>query len=75
MDITLEPKGLVNDDGLYFLQHQAIADVLKYVWSAILLPYLPRNYIGSRIGLTGNHADDLADILDPLIKAYVGVSR
>ncbi|KAL1703291.1 hypothetical protein EV121DRAFT_271215 [Schizophyllum commune] len=69
MDITLEPKGLVNEDGLYFLQQQAIADILKYMWPGILLPYLPRDYIGSRIGLTGTHAAELADILNPLTEA------
>ncbi|KAI5892075.1 uncharacterized protein SCHCODRAFT_02732293 [Schizophyllum commune H4-8] len=68
-DIDMEPKGLVNDDGNYILQHDDIANLLKYVWSGVLLPVTEDAYT-QRLQLSDDTAGKLSDVIKPLVAAY-----
>lgn len=73
-DIDMEPKGLVNDDGNYILQHDDIANLLKYVWSGVLLPVTESAYT-QRLQLSDDTAGKLSGVIKPLVAAYATVSR
>ncbi|KAL1753977.1 hypothetical protein FB107DRAFT_216616 [Schizophyllum commune] len=68
-DIDMEPKGLVNDDGNYILQHDDIANLLKYVWSGVLLPVTEDAY-KQRLQLSDDTAGKLSGVIKPLVAAY-----
>ncbi|KAL1682933.1 hypothetical protein EV122DRAFT_249096 [Schizophyllum commune] len=68
-DIDMEPKGLVNDDGNYILQHDDIANLLKYVWSGVLLPVTESAYT-QRLQLSDDTAGKLSGVIKPLVAAY-----
>ncbi|KAL1690576.1 hypothetical protein GGG16DRAFT_55333 [Schizophyllum commune] len=68
-DIDMTPKGLVNDDGNYVLQHEDIANLLKYVWSGVLLPVTVAAY-QDRLQLSDDTVDKLSDVIQPLLEAY-----
>ncbi|KAL1690570.1 hypothetical protein GGG16DRAFT_125547 [Schizophyllum commune] len=68
-DIDMEPKDLINDDGNYILQHDDIANLLKYVWSGVLLPVTEDAY-NQRLQLSKDTASKLSGVIKPLIAAY-----
>ncbi|KAL1716013.1 hypothetical protein EV715DRAFT_206217 [Schizophyllum commune] len=68
-DIDMTPKGLVNDDGNYVLQHEDIANLLKYVWSGVLLPVTVSAY-QDRLELSMDTINQLSDVIKPLLAAY-----
>ncbi|KAI5892176.1 uncharacterized protein SCHCODRAFT_01125215 [Schizophyllum commune H4-8] len=73
-DIDMTPKGLVNDDGNYVLQHEDIANLLKYVWSGVLLPVTVSAY-QDRLNLSTDTVDKLSDVIDPLLAAYATAQK
>ncbi|KAI5834572.1 hypothetical protein K523DRAFT_339496 [Schizophyllum commune Tattone D] len=68
-DIDMEPKGLVNDDGNYILQHDDIATLLKYVWAGVLLPVTEDAY-QQRLQISDDTAGKLSGVIKPLVAAY-----
>ncbi|KAL1682859.1 hypothetical protein EV122DRAFT_273844 [Schizophyllum commune] len=68
-DIDMSPKDLVNSDGNYVLQHEDIANLLKYVWSGVLLPVTVPDY-QDRLQLSTDTVDKLSDVIEPLLEAY-----
>ena len=72
-DIDMEPKGLINDDGNYILQHDDIANLLKYVWSGVLLPVTEDAY-NQRLQLSQDTASKLSGVIKPFVAAYDTVS-
>ncbi|KAL1662886.1 hypothetical protein GGF50DRAFT_103618 [Schizophyllum commune] len=65
----MEPKGLVNDDGNYILQHDDIATLLKYVWAGVLLPVTEDAY-QQRLQISDDTAGKLSGVIKPLVAAY-----
>ncbi|KAL1733773.1 hypothetical protein EV714DRAFT_203972 [Schizophyllum commune] len=68
-NIDMSPKDLVNSDGNYVLQHEDIANLLKYVWSGVLLPVTVPDY-QDRLQLSTDTVDKLSDVIEPLLDAY-----
>ncbi|KAL1720264.1 hypothetical protein EV715DRAFT_197329 [Schizophyllum commune] len=68
-DIDLLPKDLLNADGNLILQHQDVLDLLKYVWTGVLLPVTEAQY-KSRLQISDNTANKLTGVIEPLVEAY-----
>ena len=72
-NIDMSPKDLVNSDGNYVLQHEDIANLLKYVWSGVLLPVTVPDY-QDRLQLSTDTVDKLSEVIESLLAAYDTVS-
>ncbi|KAI5828601.1 hypothetical protein K523DRAFT_306827 [Schizophyllum commune Tattone D] len=70
-NIDMSPKDLVNSDGNYVLQHEDIANLLKYVWSGVLLPVTYQD----RLQLLTDTVNKLSDVIEPLLAAYGTAQR
>ncbi|KAL1690589.1 hypothetical protein GGG16DRAFT_55400 [Schizophyllum commune] len=67
--VDMSPKGLLNDNGNYVLQHEDIATLLKYVQSGVLLPDTESAY-QNRIQYSNDTANKLSDVIKPLVAVY-----
>ncbi|KAL1746617.1 hypothetical protein HDZ31DRAFT_33736 [Schizophyllum fasciatum] len=65
----MSPKGLLNSNGNYILQHADAVNLLKYVWAAVLLPLSEADY-RSRLQISNETAVKLSDVIKPLIDSY-----
>ncbi|KAL1738669.1 hypothetical protein HDZ31DRAFT_86122 [Schizophyllum fasciatum] len=70
----LTPKGLINEDSNYILQHDDIYSLLKYVCVGLILPQTPSQY-EQRLQLSQDTAESISSVLQPLLTAYISVSR
>lgn len=63
------PKGLLNDDGNYILQHKDIYDLFKYVQTGVLLPTDTAEY-QRRLHLSDEMFQRFSSVVAPLVTAY-----
>jgi hypothetical protein len=49
----LTPKGVLNASNNYILQHKDIYDLLKYVWTGVLIATTPEQY-QARVGISAD---------------------
>ncbi|TRM63172.1 hypothetical protein BD626DRAFT_548150 [Schizophyllum amplum] len=63
------PKELLNADNNYALQHQDVYNLLRYVWSGVLLPCTEAKY-QDRVQLSPGLATSLSGVITPLVAAF-----
>ncbi|KAL1662806.1 hypothetical protein GGF50DRAFT_58149 [Schizophyllum commune] len=68
--IDMTPKGLINSDGNYILQHGDVYKLLKYVWAGVLLPVTASAY-QERLDISTETMVKLEGVLKDLVDAYV----
>ncbi|KAL1682192.1 hypothetical protein EV122DRAFT_204044 [Schizophyllum commune] len=66
---TFEPKGLLNSDDNYILQHDDVVKLLKYVWAGVLLPVTEDAY-RSRLQISDDVFNKLSSVIKPLVQSY-----
>lgn len=71
-NITLEPVGLLKSDGSYVLQTKDIHNLLKFVWTGVLLPNDQASYV-KWIGVK-EIKKGISGLVDTLLKDYKLVS-
>nr|VEU13568.1 pesticidal crystal protein cry6Aa [Schizophyllum commune] len=69
---TFEPKGLLNSDDNYILQHDDVVKLLKYVWAGVLLPVTEDAY-RSRLQVSDDVFNKLSSVIKPLVQSYATV--
>ncbi|KAI5892289.1 uncharacterized protein SCHCODRAFT_02625787 [Schizophyllum commune H4-8] len=67
--IDLSPKGLINDDGNYILQHGDVYNLLKYVWAGVLLPTDAKSY-QEHLNISTDTMVKLEGVLKDLVDSY-----
>ncbi|KAI5895162.1 uncharacterized protein SCHCODRAFT_02618742 [Schizophyllum commune H4-8] len=67
--IDMTPKGLINQDGNYILQHGDVYKLLKYVWAGVLLPVDAQSY-QERLDISTDTMVKLEGVLKDLVAAY-----
>ncbi|KAL1754060.1 hypothetical protein FB107DRAFT_216552 [Schizophyllum commune] len=66
---AFEPKGLLNSDNNYILQHDDVVYLHKYVWGGVLLPTTESAY-RSRLHVSNDVFAKLSGVIRPLVQTY-----
>ena len=71
---SMTPRSLLNSDGNYVAQHQAMYDLLKYIQVGGSLPTDLEAY-ESRLNLNPVILFTMQSVLEPLVEAYAEVCQ
>ncbi|KAL1750571.1 hypothetical protein FB107DRAFT_223663 [Schizophyllum commune] len=71
--IDMTPQGLLNADGNYVLQQEDVYNLLKYVWTGVLLPVDASAY-QTRLQISTDIATKLSNVIQPLVASYATCS-
>ena len=68
----MTPQGLLNADGNYVLQQEDVYNLLKYVWTGVLLSVDASAY-QTRLQISTDIATKLSNVIQPLVASYATV--
>ena len=70
----LSPKGVLDENNHYILQHESIYALLQYIWAGVLLP-VDTSAFQKRLDISSSTMKKLKDDLKGLLSRYAAVSR
>ena len=70
----LSPKGVLDENNNYVLQHESIYALLQYIWAGVLLP-ADTSAFQKRLDISSSTMKKLKDDLKGLLPRYAAVSR